>query len=113
MTQLLDEIEKPTVFKKTFSRLSFGFTLLTIALFIYIHKQSQLGLTFTEDGIPINPIAFRFSDYATFLANFVGFILAVISLLNKEPTTLLKWIGVIFNVGFFMLLVGIYIYFSV
>jgi hypothetical protein len=103
MNQLIDEIEKMTVVKKTFSKLSFIISIVTVLLCCYAYR-----LILLEKPDIFKPLSneITYATYAGLLSTIVGFIVAIISFIRKEPSTIVKWIGGVLNIGIFVFYTG-------
>jgi hypothetical protein len=103
MNQIIDEIEKMPVVKKTFSKLSFIISIVTVLLYCYVYR---LILLEKPDIFEPSSNKFTYAAYAGFLSTIVGFVMAIISFMRKEPSTIVKWIGGVLNIGIFVFYIG-------
>jgi hypothetical protein len=92
MNVILDELELKNK-SRLFSYLSFGLLILTIILFIVLFQYSpELGQTYQSGSTPPKLLV-----YALKFSTRTGAICAVLSIIRKEPSSLLKWFSAIFN----------------
>ena len=105
MNQVLDEIEKTSSPPKTFSKLSFSFSIITICVMMYALSLIPTELAVKDFFAPIST-ELMYATYAIILSSLIGFIMAIISFVKNEPTTIIKWIGGILNTGIFIFYIG-------
>ena len=103
MNNILDEIEEKTIKQKIFSKLSFGILCLTITLFLYLYVQIPSQIKASEGFPVIHPTLI----WGLRLSCILGFVAAVLSFVKKEPSSMLKWVGGIFNILIFLLFLGV------
>ena len=101
MKTILDEIEEVKNEKKTYSRLSFINSVISIGLILFF------SLFPSDAFIKPYPLELRFV-LLFFLIS--GIIMAILSIAKKEPNNWMKWIGAILNIAFFMIVLGLIIY---
>lgn len=100
MNEILDFPEGQQKRSKLFSKLSL--TLAVIALFLFGYLFSQISIKVNSD--------FNFSistmiAYLIFTITLGGTIMTVLSFVRKEPSSWIKWVGVVLN---FIMLVFIF-----
>jgi hypothetical protein len=102
MSQVIDEIEKISAPKKTFSKLSFIISIVTVLLYVSAYR---LRLSEESDFFKPSSNEFIYAIFTELMSIIVGFIVAIISFIKKEPSTIIKWIGGVLNLGFFIFLI--------
>jgi hypothetical protein len=106
MHPILDEIDSKPNTQKTFSKLSFVAALVTILLTVYLFNLMPDKIVVGR-GVPVIPFKLIFIIQVTCL---LGFVFAIISLVKKEPSSVFKWIGGIFNILLFLAAIGCVIF---
>ena len=88
--------------KKTYSKLSFVFSLVSTVIVGYF-------LSLLPSKIGVNefvPAPSPFIVVATTLTSILGFLFTVLSFARQEPSSPIKWIGGSINTVIFLLIVG-------
>ncbi|MDX1940999.1 MAG: hypothetical protein SFU99_10640 [Saprospiraceae bacterium] len=102
MNPILDEIENKNMSRITFSKLSFGVSIITTFLVIYLIGQIPSTIKVSE-GIPQPPM---FIVAATNIFCIVGLLFTILSFVKREPSRLFKWMGGILNIILFIFILG-------
>ena len=107
MEDILSEIDntknkKPAVF----SKIAFGFAILTIILFATLFVNFMLIIT-ARGG---NPAISMPAAGMLLFSMLGGLVLSIISLVKKEKIKYIKTIAAILNIGLFALILGLMIY---
>ncbi|MFM9948079.1 MAG: hypothetical protein ACKV1O_09090 [Saprospiraceae bacterium] len=105
MNQILDEIEGNRNPSNTFSKLSFGISIVTLALFGYLVGDMQSQIRVSE-AIAVPSIILIVAIYVFPLG---GVAVAFLSFFRKEPSNWMKWVGGILNSLLFVLVIGLII----
>ena len=102
MNQLLDESENIPILKKTFSKLSLGTSIITAILMLYFMSEIPSETKVEDIGKPFVSTLFV---GLMLLFCVLGFIFTIISFAQKEPSTLIKWVGAVINTILFLIFV--------
>lgn len=103
MNQILDENEQALVPKKTFSKLSFSTSIITVILMFYYMSQIPSEIKVSDMDKPfISPLF----AIAMLLSCALGFVFALISFVKKEPSNAIKWMGGVINIILFLVFIG-------
>lgn len=86
-----------------FSKLSFGFSILTIILFCTLINS----IPFTIKADEHLPVISKPLIGTTLISTLLGFIFSIISLINRERLKYLKIIGVVINFIMLLIIIGI------
>lgn len=101
MKDTLDEIFRRSE-SKTFSRLAFTAAVISASCMMYLISLRSGTIKATE-GVA-TPSVFLINSLV--VNCLFGVLMTGISLVNKEPNTWIKWIGVIINVIIFLFISG-------
>ncbi len=102
MREILDAPEPKKEVKKTFSRMGMLFFVITLFLAIKMNTYIETRvLMIEEDSVYPKILAF-----GLLISSLLGLLISGISFYKKEPNSIIKWIGIIFNLLFFVLLYG-------
>jgi hypothetical protein len=102
METLLDS-QIPTARPKIYTLLAFIISILTLSIFVYSILVSEGVIVIHKDW------RWHYYSILTTIKYFsiAGMIFTVLSILKKEPVTLLKWISIILNIVLFILIFGL------
>jgi len=106
MDQILDEIEHKRNSSKTFSKLSFGVAIVTLAFFGYLMADMPSEIKASE-AIAGPPIIIIVAIYVLLLG---GVAVTFLSFFRKEPSNWMKWVGGILNNMLFVFVMGLIIF---
>jgi len=105
MKTILGEIEEVKNTKKTFSRLSFFNSIISLGL-IGMVSRTMLKV-FQGD------LRFAYPNEAILVMHFFfvsGILMTILSIAKKEPSNWMKWVGAILNIVFFVIVYSSIIY---
>lgn len=88
MSDILDEVERPTNTTQIFSKLSFGMALLLLAFGFYFNSIIPEDVL-NEDLPVVSPVLI----WLVRLSIPISFAFSVVSFVKKEPSTFIKWTG--------------------
>jgi hypothetical protein len=102
MNSILDEVEKPFFPKKIYSRLAFAISIISVILILSFFSFKPATIK-AKDGFPVVP---KLLISAIYLSCISGAIVTRMSLVQKDPSSILKWVGGILNTLIFLILLG-------
>jgi len=105
MNEVIDEQAKNPNRSKTFSILSLVFSFVLLILYFVVPHQFKVS-----GGLPSPPDYLIYLVYSVYICLVLGLISAILSFYRKEPSTWIKWIGGIFILTIWVVIISIVSY---